>query len=379
MDEIIDDTIFNNYQQQQPLQKIDLANFEALKGLNNYNTDQLNFNDDDDIIFSDDDDKNINIRVKDSKNANTTNDNKNVNNNNDNKKKNTQFDQSNKDTTINSQCLSDIIGDSQSTIDDDNTSLRNTKDNSLNNNNNNNNSNNSFQISSFLDKNKIPIKKLPTGQQQNKKTLYNQPTFSLANNSKNDTLIELKNLANNYHNHSFKKDGLANAALDYIKSETNEYQHWQQSIKIAMAKHGTIAKIWKQWKDSRLCRLINVWSENGMILAWCVDMNEDEENLLTKSHDSDDGNVMKKDTILEIDTQPTISLPAYHSDEDNRQPYLCIFSFAYDYFHSKSAQTKLLNAEYIAIWPPWTAIPITLNNEVYHVHIITRFVLDDYF
>lgn len=121
-----------------------------------------------------------------------------------------------------------------------------------------------------------------------------------------------------------------------------------------------------------------------MVLGWCVDMNEDEEHLLIRSHghydkDSEDDNMMKKDTILEIDSQPVISLPTYKSDEDKRQPYLCMFSFAYDYIHSKSLQTKLLNAEYIAIWPPWTAIPITLNNEVYHVHIITRFVMDDYF
>lgn len=229
MDGIADDIFFNK--QQQPIQKINLANFRALEGLKNWNIEQSSLDDDmeDDLekdvydqpnengkkmdvnkasyldfIFSDEDDNEIiDINNNNNNNANV-NVNKNVNNN----MKDTQHDQSKKNTTINSQSLSDIISDSQSTFDEENTSLENF--NNDNHNNNSNNSNKGFQILSFMDKKKIPIKRQPIisidkQKQQNKKNVYNQPTFSLANNNKSDTLIELKNFTNNYHIHTFKK------------------------------------------------------------------------------------------------------------------------------------------------------------------------------
>ncbi|KAI9302939.1 hypothetical protein BJ944DRAFT_232598 [Cunninghamella echinulata] len=443
-----DDSIFFNQpqpqQQQQPIQRINLANFHALEGLKNWRADQSRLDDDEedmedgihkqtiqdersddnvkksnswmDIILSDDEDiDNINInndKYSNNENNISTNNNYNNNNNNNNKINSNAMNNNIIKSTINandtqrheqsgnilnmnnSQCLSDIISDSQTTFDDEDTPSTNSKYNS----NNSKNNNENIQISTFIEKHKRPLRqslKKQTAvsiqqQSQQQTNVYNQPTFSLVSSNESDTLIELKNLTDDY---SFKKDGLASAALGYIKSETSEFQKWQQSVKIAMAKHGSVAKIWKQWKDTRLCRLINVWNENGMILGWCVDMNKEEEEFLTNSYDQNHGNNLydndnttpksmmatMKDTISEINSQPMIPLPTYESNGDNRQPYLCMFSFVYDLFHSKSSQTKLLNAEYLAIWPPWTAIPITLNNEVYHVHIITRFILDDYF
>ncbi|CAO3652671.1 unnamed protein product [Cunninghamella echinulata] len=362
---------------------------------NNDNNNNNNSNNDNNNNNNSNKDNNNNNNSNNKINSNTMNNNiiKNTINHNDTQRR----EQSKNNLNINnSQCLSDVISDSQSTFDDEDIPSINPKNNS-----NNNNSEN-IQISTFVEKHRHPLRQSlkkqtivsvqqQQPQQQNKKNVYNQPTFSLVSSNESNTLIELKNLTNGY---SFKKDGLASAALGFIKSETSEFQKWQQSVKIAMAKHGSVVKIWKQWKDTRLCRLIDVWNENGMILGWCVDMNKEEEQLLTNSHQQDHDDkgsfdndnttpksmmMMIKDTISEINSQPMIHLPTYESNEDNRQPYLCMFSFVYDLFHSKSSQSKLLNAEYLAIWPPWTAIPITLNNEVYHVHIITRFILDDYF
>jgi hypothetical protein len=110
-----------------------------------------------------------------------------------------------------------------------------------------------------------------------------------------------------------------------------------------VAKYGSVTRIYEK-DGGRLCRCVDVWEDRGLLFAWCVD-------------------VPKPESIVV-------------APED---PYLCLFSTAYlDTPHHK-VTTKLKKAPHLAIWPPWTNVPISVNDTNVFVHLVTRFRIDDSF
>lgn len=110
--------------------------------------------------------------------------------------------------------------------------------------------------------------------------------------------------------------------------------------KTLVAKHGSVTRFFEK-AGGRLCRCVDVWEDRGLLFGWCVDMPKPER-------------------------EP-------HAED----PYLCLFSTAYiDTPHHRVA-AKLTKAPYLAIWPPWTNVPISVNNNNVFVHLVTRFRIDD--
>ncbi|ORZ20723.1 hypothetical protein BCR42DRAFT_409373 [Absidia repens] len=223
-----------------------------------------------------------------------------------------------------------------------------------------------------------------------------KPAFILdhTNSSNNNN----KNNATNKSQLPIKKDGLASMALDCINQEVRSFRVWQSSVLAEMAKHGSVSKVCQQDPEGRLCRILEMWVEHGMVFSWCVDLTiKEREQLLTTTKDGsggsqqqqqqqqqqqrqsemdDDDIIMQYDSDIDISSQQPLVLPTYEPSEDDR-PYVCVFATTYLNGPRKSIIAKLMTAQYMAMWAPWTTVPISVDGADLYVHIVTRFMMDD--
>ncbi|ORX63113.1 hypothetical protein DM01DRAFT_1403482 [Hesseltinella vesiculosa] len=183
---------------------------------------------------------------------------------------------------------------------------------------------------------------------------------------------------------SYKAGGLAQAAARQIEKEFLAFKTWHTTVKSHLVSQG-LAKYCIDYDQGRLCRILELWVEQGQWLAWCVDLTDHEKAFLSRSSFPSLGPSLSspgtqnsqttKDTVSDF-SQPA-SLPDYEPN-DSDHPYLCLFSFV----HMPSVQrlqANLARADYIGLWPPWSSIPITINHQEHHVHVVTRFMLEEAF
>ncbi|KAI8089565.1 uncharacterized protein BX664DRAFT_333349 [Halteromyces radiatus] len=210
-----------------------------------------------------------------------------------------------------------------------------------------------------------------------------QPSFIFDHTTTNDT--------NNRHL-PIKSDGLAATALQCIEQEQTAFRQWRSSVLIEMAKHGTVAQSCQQDSKVRLCRLLDLWMEHGCLFGWCVDLTMDEHRILLKHQqkytldsvqdldtiDDDDDYWLDRDLGTEAEEKKAAafdpSLPSYQPGEDER-PYLCMFSMTF-VEATNTTISNMAKADYLGLWPPWTTIPILIDDEELYVHVITKFMVD---
>ncbi|CAO3591703.1 unnamed protein product [Absidia cylindrospora] len=215
--------------------------------------------------------------------------------------------------------------------------------------------------------------------------IVKKPAFILDHtNSKNNNS---NNNATNKYRLPIKKDGLASMALNCIDQEIRKFREWQSSVLVEMAKHGSVSKVCQQDPDGRLCRILEMWVEHDMVFSWCVDLTiKEREQLLTTTQrrggggddddDDDDDIIMQHDSDTDISSQQPLILPTYEPSEDDR-PYVCVFATTYLNGPRKSIIAKLMTQQYMAMWAPWTTVPISVDGADLYIHIVTRFMMDD--
>jgi hypothetical protein len=121
-----------------------------------------------------------------------------------------------------------------------------------------------------------------------------------------------------------------------------------------VAKYGSVTKVCTQDPQGRLCRILEIWVENGMVFSWCVDLTiEERQQLLAttghilsqqQEYHRDDDNIQQDRDIGVSLSQPPPSLPTYEPNNDDR-PYVCVFATTYLKTPRKNIISKLLVAE----------------------------------
>ena len=142
-----------------------------------------------------------------------------------------------------------------------------------------------------------------------------------------------------------------------------------------MAKLGSLPKLCSLFDNAILFRILESWTERGLIFGRCVQVRPNElmyiqqqESMYNnKSHNSNnnDGDDMIEDLISQHS-----SLPPY-TPMEGEQLFTFLFSFAYMPQTTPNMKNQFLQEECAAIWTPWTVISEDTEREIF---ITTRFL-----
>ncbi|KAI7906057.1 uncharacterized protein BX663DRAFT_498631 [Cokeromyces recurvatus] len=153
----------------------------------------------------------------------------------------------------------------------------------------------------------------------------------------------------------FKKGGLADTAMTHIIKEKKSFCEWEEKVNSQMAEYGSIVKVCQLHPESCLYRMIERWTEGGLIFAWCIPLKEEEIQYLLPEDGSSLSNT-QNDSIKDFASQTTLSLPTYLSQSENEKE---LFAFSFAYVTGYVSVKKFIEKEQVVgIWPRWTKIDI---------------------
>ncbi|KAI8060785.1 hypothetical protein BC940DRAFT_350377 [Gongronella butleri] len=234
----------------------------------------------------------------------------------------------------------------------------------------------------------LPHRPPPTTTKTTTRPRPQTPVFQFAAKPAQNTTNAPK--TKNYH-----PGGLAQVATRQISKERDAYRNWLTDVEKQLASFGSLARFCVSSGQGRLCRVLDMWMEHGQVLAWCLDLSDKDKAYLTQQNHHGGGSSNSSmgtngtnagssvaaataldDLIINDFSQPP-ALPAYDPD-DNDRPYLCLFSLVHWPMRQR-AKIQLFEADYVALWPPWANISLNIHDKTQHVHVITRFLLEDRF
>ncbi|KAI9478293.1 MAG: hypothetical protein EXX96DRAFT_243008 [Benjaminiella poitrasii] len=180
----------------------------------------------------------------------------------------------------------------------------------------------------------------------------------------------------------FKKGGLADTARRAITKEKESFHEWEETVNSQMAEYGSIVKVCRLQPESHLYRMIERWTEGGLVFAWCVPLKEEEIRYLLPEegaslhsiNSSNNGSFSntQNDSIKDFASQTTLSLPTYLSQSESEKE---LFAFSFAYVSGYVPVRKFIEKEQVVgIWPTWTKFDIaTEKYGLCKVNFATRF------
>ena len=146
-----------------------------------------------------------------------------------------------------------------------------------------------------------------------------------------------------------------------------------------MAKLGSLPKLCSSFDNATLFRILESWTERGLIFGRCVQVRPNEltyilqqESMYNNKSDNSNNNNNNDDDddmIEDLISQPS-SLPPY-TPVEGEQVFTFLFSFAYMPQITHNMKNQFLQEECAAIWTPWTVVSEDTEREIC---IITRFL-----
>ncbi|KAI7856628.1 hypothetical protein BDC45DRAFT_604146 [Circinella umbellata] len=175
----------------------------------------------------------------------------------------------------------------------------------------------------------------------------------------------------------FKEHGPAKPIIRQIAQAAEDHAAWESKVRAEMAKLGSLPKVCSLFDNATLFRILESWTERGLIFGRCVQvrpneltyMQQQESMYNSKSHDSNNNNNDDDDMIEDLISQRS-SLPPY-IPMAGEQVFTFLFSFAYMPQTTVSIKNQFLQEECVAIWTPWTVVSEDIEREIC---VITRFL-----
>lgn len=136
-----------------------------------------------------------------------------------------------------------------------------------------------------------------------------------------------------------------------------------------MTQYGSLIEMYCQNDtDIFLFRMLETWSEGGLIFSWCVLLKEEEVELLRSRTALVDEN--SQDAITEFTSQPALRLPDYQHDSQEEK-----FLFAFSSVYLNITMERFITEEQVmGIWSTWTEIQVDLKDYgPCTVNLATRF------
>ncbi|KAI8983942.1 hypothetical protein BDF20DRAFT_355658 [Mycotypha africana] len=199
----------------------------------------------------------------------------------------------------------------------------------------------------------------------------------------------------------FCPDGLVDNTLKCILKKKTEFEQWENTVNAHMAKYGSIAKVSRYDQDAVLFRMLNTWTEGGLVFSRCVLLPQEDIDFLLSFASAPSsmqegsqiqqhlqqqrtltsfGSNTQVESIKEFESQITPRLPEYVPKEGAEdETFLFAFSFAYmRYPPPPHILNKFVEEEQVVgVWPDWKEINMEIEGMgTFEVNLVTKFKAD---